>query len=47
MRAKRVPVLPTDKENDESEIMHMMIRSQCETEDSFKMFTKKSRWCHE
>ena len=25
---------PTDKEKDESEIMHMTIRSQCETEDS-------------
>ena len=30
MRAKRVPVLPTDKEKDESEIMHMTSRSQCE-----------------
>ena len=36
VRAKRVPVLPTDKEKDESEIVHMTIRSQCETEDSHK-----------
>ena len=34
VRAKCVPVLPTDKEKDESEIMHMTIRSQCESEDS-------------
>ena len=34
VRAKRVPVLPTDKEKDESEIMHMTNRSQCvDTED--------------
>ena len=36
VRAKRVPVVPTDKEKDESEIMHMTNRSQCETEDSHK-----------
>ena len=37
VRAKRVPVLPTDKEKDESEIMHMTIRSQCATEDSHRV----------
>ena len=42
VRAKRVPVLPTDKEKDESEIMHMTIRSQCETEDSHKCSPKES-----
>ena len=42
VRAKCVPVLPTDKEKDESEIMHMMIRSQCETEDSHKCSPKES-----
>ena len=41
VRAKRVPVLPTDKEKDESEIMHMTIRSQCETEDSHKCSPKE------
>ena len=42
VRAKRVPVLPTDKEKDESEIMHMTIRSQCETEDSQTCLPKES-----
>ena len=42
VRAKRVPVLPTDKENDESEIMNMTSRSQCETEDSHKCSPKES-----
>ena len=42
VRAKRVPVLPTDKEKDESEIMHMTIRSQCETVDSHKCSPKES-----
>ena len=42
VRAKRVPVLPTDKEKDESEIMHMANRSQCETEDSHKYSPKES-----
>ena len=42
VRAKRVPVLPTDKEKDESEIMHMTNRSQCETEDSHKCSPKES-----
>ena len=42
MRAKRVPVLPTDKEKDESEVVHMTIRSQCETEDSHKCSPKES-----
>ena len=42
VRAKRVPVLPTDKEKDESEIMHRTIRSQCETEDSHKCSPKES-----
>ena len=42
VRAKRVPVLPTDKEKDESEIMHMTNRSQCETEDSHKCSPKVS-----
>ena len=37
VRAKRVPVLPTDKEKDESETMHMTIRSQCATEDSHRV----------
>ena len=42
MRAKRVPVLPTDMEKDESEIMHMTIRSQCDTEeDSHKCSPKE------
>ena len=41
VRAKRVPVLPTDKEK-ESEIMHMTNRSQCETEDSHKCSPKES-----
>ena len=40
-RAKRVPVLPTDKEKDESEIMHMTNRSQRE-EDSHKCSPKES-----
>ena len=42
VRAKRVLVLPTDKEKDESEIVHMTIRSQCETEDSHKYSPKES-----
>ena len=42
VRAKRVPVLPTDIEKDESEIMHMTNRSQCETEDSHKCSPKES-----
>ena len=42
VRTKRVPVLPTDKEKDESEIMHMTNRSQCETEDSHKCSPKES-----
>ena len=42
VRAMRVPVLPTDKEKDESEIMHMTTRSQCETEDSHKCSPKDS-----
>ena len=42
MRAKRVPVFPTDEEKDESEIMQMTIRSQCETEDSHKCLPKES-----
>ena len=42
VRAKRVPVLPTDKENDDSEIVHMTIRSQCETEDSHRCSPKES-----
>ena len=42
MRAKRVPVLPTDKEKDESEIMRMTIRSQCETENSHTCLPKES-----
>ena len=42
VRAKRVPVLPTDKEKGESDIMHMTNRSQCETEDSHKCSPKKS-----
>ena len=41
VRAKRVPVLPSDKEKDESEIMHMTNRSQCETEDSHKCSPKE------
>ena len=36
VRAKRVPILPTDKEKDESGIMHMTNRSQRQTEDSHK-----------
>ena len=46
VRVKRVPVLPTDKEKDENEIMHMTVHSQCETEDSHKC-PPKSRWNHE
>ena len=42
VRAKRVAVLPTDKEKDESEIMHMTIRSQCETVDPHKCSPKES-----
>ena len=42
VRAKRVLVLPTNKEKDESEIVHMTIRSQCETEDSHKCSPKES-----
>ena len=42
VRAKRVPVLPTDKEKDESEIVHMTTRRQCETEDSHKCLPKES-----
>ena len=38
-----MPVLPTDKEKDESEIMHMTIRSLCETEDSHKCLSKESQ----
>ena len=34
VRARRVPVLPTDKKKDESDIMRMTIRCQCETEDT-------------
>ena len=34
VRLKRVPVLPTDKEKDENENMHVAIRSHCKTEDS-------------
>ena len=37
-----MPVLPTDKEKDESEIMHMTIRCQCETEDFHKRLPKES-----
>ena len=39
---KRVPVLPTDIEKNESEIMRMTIRSQCETEDSHKCLPRES-----
>ena len=42
VRAKRVPVLTTDTEKDESEIMRMTNRSQCETEDSHKCSPKES-----
>ena len=42
VRAKRVPAFPTDKEKDESEIMHMPSRSQCETEDSHQCSPKES-----
>ena len=42
VRAKLVPILPTEKEKDESEIVHMTIRSQCETEDSHKCSPKES-----
>ena len=42
VRAKRVPVFPTDKEKDEGVIVHMTIRSQCETEDSRKRLPKES-----
>ena len=42
VRAKRVQVLPTDKEKDESEIMHMTNRSQCEPEDSHRCSPKES-----
>ena len=42
VRAKRVPVLPTDKEKDENEIMHMTMHSQCETEDSHRCSPKES-----
>ena len=42
VRAKRVPVFPTDKEKDESEIMHMTRRSRCETEDSHKCSPQES-----
>ena len=41
VRAKRVPVFPTDKEKDESKIIHMTIRSQCEPEDSHKCLPKR------
>ena len=41
-RAKSVPVLWTDKEKDESEIMHMTTRSQCENEDPHKRSPKES-----
>ena len=39
VRAKRVPVIPTDKEKDESELMHKT--RQCETEDSHKCSPQK------
>ena len=39
---ERVPVLPTDRQKDESEIMHMTIRSLCETEDSHTCLPKES-----
>ena len=42
VRTKRVPVLPTDKKKDESEIMHMTNRCQCETGDSHKCSPKES-----
>ena len=42
VRAKRVLVLPTDKEKDESDIVHMTIRSQRETEHSHKCSPKES-----
>ena len=41
MRMKRVPVLPTDKEKDENENMHVAIRSQA---DSHKRSMNES-WC--
>ena len=43
VRAKRVSFVPTDKEEDESEIMHVTIRSQCETEDSLKCSTTQQQ----
>ena len=46
VRAKCVPVLPTDKEKDESVIMHMTIRSQCETKIPTSVY-QNSRWCLE
>ena len=42
VRTRRVPVLPTDKEKGESEIMCMTNRSECETEDSHKCSPKES-----
>ena len=45
VRAKGVPVLPTDKEKDESEIMHMTIRSLCKTEDFHKCLVKRFANC--
>ena len=40
VRAKRAPVLPTDKEKDEGEIMHMTTRSQCDRRFP-QVFTKR------
>ena len=40
---KRVPVLRTDREKDESEFMPMTMHSQCETEDSHKCLPKESQ----
>ena len=36
VRAKRMPVLPTDKEKHENESTHVASRSQCKTDDSRK-----------
>ena len=42
VRAKRVPVLPADKEKDENEIVHTTMHSQSETEDSHRCSPKES-----
>ena len=41
VRAKRVPVFPTDEEKDESEIMRMTIRSLCEDRRFSQLSTKR------